>query len=87
MSKKLQVLLDDLEYEMIQAVAKSRGMTVSEWVRQVLRKALHVDPNSTKKRASPEEKLRAIAKAYRHQHPTADIEVMLAEIEAGRNLQ
>ena len=49
-------------------------------------KALHVDPNSTKKRASPEEKLRAIAKAYRHQHPTADIEVMLAEIEAGRNL-
>ncbi len=86
MSKKLQVLLDDFEYEMIQAVAKSRGMTVSEWVRQALRKARNVDPNFTKKRTSPEAKLRAIAKAYRHQHPTGDIEDMLAEIEAGRNL-
>ena len=86
MSKKLQVLLDDYEYEATQAVAKYRGVTVSEWVRQVLRKARSVDPNSTEKRTPPEVKLRAIEEAYRHQHPTGDIEDMLAEIESGRNL-
>ena len=41
-----------------------------------------VDGEST----SVEAKLRAIAEAARHEHPTADIEVMLREIEAGRRL-
>ena len=87
MSKKLQVLLDDYEYECDPSgFAKYRGVTVSEWVRQVLRKARSVDPNSTEKRTPPEVKLRAIEEAYRHQHPTGDIEDMLAEIESGRNL-
>ena len=34
--------------------------------------------------ATVEAKLRAIAKAARHEFPTADIEVMLQEIEEGR---
>ena len=32
-----------------------------------------------------EAKLRAIAKASRYQFPTADMEVMLSEIESGRD--
>ncbi len=37
-------------------------------------------------RSKREAKLRAIADTARHQFPTADIEVMLAEIDAGRRL-
>ena len=34
-----------------------------------------------------ETKLRAIAKASRHRFPTADIDVMLQQIELGRDLR
>ncbi len=78
MSKRLQVLLDEEEYQEIRGVARRRRMTVAEWVRQALRTARDDDPGSV------EAKLRAIADASRHQYPTADIEVMLREIEAGQ---
>ena len=78
MTKRLQVLLDEEEYREIQAVARGQRLSVSEWVRQALRKARFDRPRATK-----EAKLRAIAEAYSHQAPTADIDKMLAEIEAG----
>ena len=81
MAKRLQVLLDEEEYREIQAVARGHRLSVSEWVRQALRKARFDRPRATK-----EAKLRAIAEAGRHQYPTADIDTMLAEIEAGRRL-
>ena len=56
-------------------------MTVAEWVRQALRRARN-DSSQT-----VEAKLRAVAEASRHQFPTADIEVMLREIEAGQHLR
>ena len=37
-------------------------------------------------RKSVEEKLRAIEEASRQNHPTADIDIMLREIEEGRML-
>ena len=37
-------------------------------------------------RKSIDEKLRAIREAYQYDHPTADIDVMLREIEEGRLL-
>ena len=80
MTKRLQVLLNDEEYEEIRVLARCRRMSMSEWVRQALRSAL--DDRSEALRT----KLRAIAEASRHQFPTADIEVMLQEIEAGRRL-
>ncbi len=79
MTKRLQVLLDEDEYREIQGVARMQRMTVAEWVRQTLRKAKGNPPKSI------EAKLRAIQKASRHNHPTADIDVMLREIEEGRN--
>lgn len=53
-------------------------MTLAEWVRQTLRQARN-DHHVT-----VENKLRAITHASRHEFPTADIEVMLREIGAGR---
>ncbi len=55
-------------------------MTVAEWVRQALRRS------RDEKTGAVEAKLRAIAYASRHEFPTADIDVMLGEIEAGRRL-
>ena len=77
MSKRLQVLLDDEEYREIRASAHRSRMTVAEWVRQALRRARHDHP------ATVEAKLAAVAEAARHEFPTADIDVMLSEIEAG----
>ena len=80
MTKRLQVLLDEEEYEEIQDAARRRRMTLAEWVRQALRRAKSDDPGAV------EAKLRVIAMASRLEFPTADIEVMLREIEAGQRL-
>ncbi len=80
MTKRLQVLFDEEEYREIQGAAQRQRMTVAEWVRQALRKA-----RSTHS-ATIDAKLRAITDASRHEFPTADIEVMLREIESGRRL-
>ena len=77
MSKRLQVLLDDEEYREIQGVARRQRVTVAAWVRQALRQARSDDAGTI------DAKLRAIAEASRHSFPTADIEDMLQEIEAG----
>ncbi len=81
MSKRLQVLLDPEEYREIKGAARRQRMTVAEWVRQALRKA-HSDSLLT-----VEAKLRAVAEASCYQFPTADIDVMLREIEAGDRLR
>lgn len=80
MSKRLQVLLDEEEYREIRDIARRQHMTLAEWVRQALRRARsdHAD--------SVDAKLRAIAEASRHSFPSGDIEDMLKEIEAGRQL-
>ena len=53
-------------------------MSVAEWVRRALREA------RADRRDRVEAKLQAIAKATRHEFPTADIDDMLKEIAAGR---
>ena len=78
MPKRLQVLIDVDEYLGIREAARRQRMTVAEWVRQALRKARGYQAGTT------EAKLRAIADASRHSFPTADIETMLGEIEAGQ---
>ena len=80
MTKRLQVLLEEQEYREIQGAARSQRMTVAEWVRRALRKARDDYPGSM------DAKLRAIADASRHEFPTADIQVMLDEIESGRHI-
>jgi len=77
MTKRLQVLFEDDEYRALQQSAREERMTMAEWVRQTLRQA------RLGRRRSVDRKLQALAKACRHQFPTADIDVMLNEIEKG----
>ena len=78
MAKRLQVILQDPDYREIQRMARSRHMSMAEWVRQALDLARRREPvNDTSK------KLAAVRAAVKHNGPTADIDVMLAEIERG----
>ena len=80
MTKRLQIVLSDEEYLEVHAVARKQGLTVAEWVRQALRKARNGQSGIA------EIKLQAIAKASQHEFPTADIDVMIEEIESGYRL-
>ena len=84
MTKRLQVLLDEEEYREIQAFARRQRTTMSEWVRQTLRKA-RIDPYGTINARTINAKLRAIADASRYEYPTADIQDMLREVESGHD--
>ena len=66
------------ELDSIRAAASGRGMTVSQWVRETLREARRKVAGG-----DAERKLAAIRAADRHAYPTADIDLMLAEIEHG----
>jgi hypothetical protein len=79
MSKRLQVVLKDPEYREIQRAARSRNLTVSEWVRQALDLLRRSEASG-----SVEKKLAAIrAAAQVNAGPAVDIEQMLEEIEQG----
>jgi hypothetical protein len=78
MAKRLQVILKDPEYREIQRMARSRRMSIAEWVRQALALARRREPLG-----DVERKLAAIRAAARHESPTSDIDTMLAEIERG----
>ena len=78
MSKRLQVILQDPEYREIQRAARSRQMSIAEWVRQALALARRREPLG-----DVERKLAAIRAAARHESPTSDSDTMLAEIERG----
>lgn len=76
MAKRLQVILQDPDYRDIQRMARSRHMSIAEWVRQALELARRREPvHDTAK------KLAVVRAAVQHNGPTADIQVMLAEIE------
>jgi hypothetical protein len=78
MAKRLQVILQDPEYREIQRVARSRHMSIAEWVRQALALARRREPLG-----DVEKKLEAIRAAARHEFPAGDVDSMLAEIERG----
>lgn len=80
MSKqRLQILLDDQELRELRQVARTHGLTVSEWVRRTLREGRRREPAG-----DLDAKLRAVRTAARHEFPTAEIDEMLADIERGR---
>jgi hypothetical protein len=78
MAKRLQVILQDPEYREVQRAARSRQMSIAEWVRQALAHARRREPQG-----DVEKKLAAIRAAVKHESPTADIKTMLEEIERG----
>ena len=78
MTKRMQVLLDEGEYRRIQRIARRRGQSLAEWVRQALRAASRDEPDR-----GVDKKLAALRAATAHAFPTADIDRMLTEIERG----
>ena len=78
MSKRLQVILDDVEMNEIRRIAQRRRLTVAEWVRQALRAARREEPE-----VDAGKKLKVVRAAARHAFPTTDVGEMLAEIEQG----
>jgi hypothetical protein len=78
MSKRLQIVIDDKEMREIERAARKRELTVSEWVRQSLRAARLGQPSG-----DTAKKLQVVRAAAKHTFPTADIDQMLGEIEAG----
>lgn len=78
MSKRLQVILDDEEFEEFRRAAAREGYTVSAWVRQSLRQARRQGSAG-----DVEHRLGAVRAAVRHSFPTADMEQLLDEIEQG----
>jgi hypothetical protein len=79
MAKRLQVILQDPEYREIQRAARSRRMTIAEWVRQALGHARRQESSG-----DVEKKLAAIRTAAAlNVGPAPDIDTMLAEIERG----
>jgi len=72
------VLVPDREMLEIQRLARSERIPVGEWVRRTLREA-----RLRKPAADPETKLKAVRKAAEFTFPTADIRLMLEEIERG----
>jgi len=78
MSKRLQVILQDSEYREVQRMARSRHISLAEWVRNALALARHHEPLG-----DAGKKLDVIRAATRHEYPTADIGRLLEEIESG----
>ena len=76
--KRMQVLLDEVEYRRLQKVAKRQGLTLAAWVRQALRIAYREEPLTSK-----EKKLATVRAAASHEFPTAEIDEMLEEIARG----
>jgi hypothetical protein len=78
MSKRLQVILRNAEYREIQKAARSRHMSIAEWVRQALALARRREPLT-----DIGKRLDVVRAAARHGFPAGEINAMLADIESG----
>ena len=78
MAKRIEVILQDADYRKIQRAARVRRMSIAEWIRQALATARRQEPSGTVAK-----KLGAVRVAAKYSFPTADIDMMLGEIEAG----
>lgn len=69
MAKRVQLIVKDSEYRAIQRAARSRQLSVAEWVRQALNLARRGKPEN-----GADKKLRIIRAAARFEFPTGDLE-------------
>lgn len=72
------MILQDPDFREIQRIARSRHMSIAEWVRQALALARRREPIT-----DVGKKLEVVRAAVRQNYPTADVDQMLAEIESG----
>lgn len=81
MSKRLQVIIPDDEYDAIISAARRRGQPVSRLVRESLRRSVAEEPEP-----DPERRIAAVLRFARYAGPTGDIEQLLHEIDQGRGV-
>ena len=74
--------MSEEELASLRGVAERVGLTLSEWARRALWRARDADAGPT-----PDSRLRALDRALDCNHPTGDIDQMLADIEHGRGLR
>lgn len=79
MAKQLTILFSDRDYSEIQKLARIRGMSTEEWVRNALKLARC----SNRSPGNVDNKLAAIRAATRCNYPSGDISSVLSEIEHG----
>ena len=77
--RKMIVELRDFVARRTEELEDEAGLSASEWAMQVSRRPRPIGP--------VERRLRALDRALKCNHPTADIDEMLAEIERGRDLR
>ncbi len=82
MSKRLQIILPDDEYEAVADAARRQGKPVASVVRESLRRTLAEGTEM-----DPAERIAAVLRFARFSGPTGEIEQILAEIEEGRGLE
>lgn len=82
MSKRLQVIMPDEEYEALTRAARRRRQAVSEVVRDSLRRTVAGEPD-----IDPDRRIAAVLRFARFAGPTGDVEEHLAAIERGRGLE
>lgn len=70
--------MEPADYRAVLKAARRKGLTMAQWVRQVLRAAYVDTPSGRVGR-----KLEAIRRAAQHKFPAPEIGQMLAEIETG----
>lgn len=78
MAKRLQVILQDRDYRDFQRLARSRRLSLAQWVRQALELARRREPMG-----EVGKKLEVVRAAARHDYPSGGIDAILAEIESG----
>lgn len=72
--------MEDEELARVQSSAELEGMTVADWVRRALKRALQERPERARDR-----KIAAVRAAISHSFPAPDLDQMLAEIDRGRS--
>jgi hypothetical protein len=79
MSHRLQVLIPEQLDARIRKAAQRRGVSKGEWVRIAVEAALSQESAMVSEGHAPLDRLDAL------DAPTADIDIMVSEIEAGRS--
>ncbi len=74
----MQVLIEPKEYKQFQRLAEAKGLSLGEWVRQILRRF-----SESSSARDPQIKIAHIRKASQLNYPSGDIEQILGEIEKG----
>ena len=72
--------MEDDELARIRGTAEREGMSMADWVRQALKRALQ-----DRALGDRDKKIAIIRAAAGHEFPTTDVGQMLAEIGAGRD--